>query len=138
MLVKNFADALEQDEALRSQPALQHVLHLMFELFATQTMDAEAAEFLSSGYLSPRQHMLVRSTYHALLSKVRPEAVALVDGFAFDDYYLNSVLGRKDGDVYTHLVQYSQAEPLNATRFNVNIHDDELVVGPEGPTKAKL
>jgi Acyl-CoA oxidase len=35
-----------------------------------------------------------------LLLEVRPDAVALVDAFGFEDYLLNSALGRKDGDVY--------------------------------------
>ena len=37
---------------------------------------------------------------YALLAAVRPDAVALVDAFGYDDYLLNSALGRKDGDVY--------------------------------------
>lgn len=31
---------------------------------------------------------------------VRPNALALVDSFAYPDYQLNSALGRKDGNVY--------------------------------------
>lgn len=76
-----------------------------FELFATYTMDAEAAEFLSSGYLSPKQHELLRNRVHALLAELRPQAVSLVDAWGFPDYLLNSALGRYDGDVYTHLVK---------------------------------
>ena len=41
-----------------------------------------------------------RRAVYALLAAVRPDAVALVDAFGFDDYLLNSALGRKDGDVY--------------------------------------
>ena len=44
-------------------------------------------------------HWARRSVY-ALLAAVRPDAVALVDAFGYDDYLLNSALGRKDGDVY--------------------------------------
>ena len=44
-------------------------------------------------------HWARRGVY-ALLAQVRPDAVALVDAFGFDDYLLNSALGRKDGDVY--------------------------------------
>lgn len=95
-------------------------------------MDAEAAEFLSSGYLSPKQHELLRNRVHALLAELRPQAVNLVDAFGIPDFQLNSALGRFDGNVYPNLVKFAQGEPLNAVRFNVDIHDPELVVGPEG------
>lgn len=121
-------------------------------------MDAEGAEFLSSGYLSPKQAELVRNRVHALLAEMRPQAVPLVDAWGLPDYLLNSALGRYDGaffslvscasirglmrwcagDVYTNLVKFAQAEPLNATRFNVNIREQELEVGPEMPPRVKL
>jgi acyl-CoA oxidase len=68
-----------------------------FELFAAYTMDAEAAEFLASGYLSPKQSELLRNTVHALFAELRPQAVSLVDAFGIPDYQLNSALGRYDG-----------------------------------------
>ena len=121
-------------------------------------MDAEAAEFLSSGYLSPKQHELLRNRVHALRAELRPQAVPLVDAFGIPDFQLNSALGRFDGeslscgfasraghsswmaagDVYQNLVRFAQAEPLNAVRFNVDINDPELVVGPEGENRSKL
>ncbi|KAK4704719.1 acyl-CoA oxidase, partial [Phenoliferia sp. Uapishka_3] len=138
ILVYNFAQAILHDEKLKSQPALHKIMTTCFELFATHTMDAEAAEFLSSGYLSPKQHELLRNRVHALLAELRPQAVPLVDAWGISDFQMNSSLGRFDGDVYPNLVKFAQAEPLNAIRFNVDIHDPELVVGPEGDVKAKL
>ena len=35
------------------------------------------------------------------------------------------------GDVYPALVRFAQNEPLNRTRFNVNVDDTEIEVGPE-------
>lgn len=131
-------------------------------------MDQEAAEFLSSGYLSPKQAELVRSRVHALLAELRPQAVPLVDAWGIPDYQLNSALGRYDGsfgipfpldlilrkkaylllvafffsfflgDVYPNLVRFAQGEPLNATRFNVNVNESEIEVGPELPPLSKL
>lgn len=122
-------------------------------------METEAAEFLSSRYLSPKQHELLRNRVHALLAELRPQAVPLVDSWGIPDYQLNSALGRYDGtspryyhirvralikvllfplpgDVYPNLIKFAQAEPLNRTRFNVDIHDSELEVGPEDDTSA--
>lgn len=102
-------------------------------------MDTEAAEFLSSGYLSPKQHELLRNRVHALLAELRPQAVPLVDAFGIPDFVLNSALGRYDGDAYNHLIKFAQGEPLNQTRWNVDINDPELQVGPEeGAPKSRL
>jgi acyl-CoA oxidase len=60
-------------------------------------MDAEAAEFLSSGYLQPKQAELLRGKVHHLLAELRPQAVPLVDAWGVPDYQLNSALGRYDG-----------------------------------------
>lgn len=66
VLVSNFANAMEHDAELKAQPAVHNVMKLCFELFATYTMDQEASEFLSSGYLSPRQAELIRDRVRSL------------------------------------------------------------------------
>ena len=50
---------------------------------------------------------------YSLFKEVRKEAVPLVDAFDFPDGMLNSVLGRYDGDVYTHLYEWAQKAPRN-------------------------
>ena len=72
----------------------------------------------------PRRRSALRARSRGLLREVRPDAVALVDSFAFPDYQLNSALGREDGDVYAALLSMAQGSPLNAT--------------PEGPAWATV
>ncbi|TNY18023.1 acyl-CoA dehydrogenase/oxidase, partial [Rhodotorula diobovata] len=129
ILVNNFAQAVMHDKDLASKPAVHRIMTTCFELFACYTMDAEASEFLSSGYLVPKQHELLRSRTHALLAELRPQAVPLVDAWGCPDYLLNSALGRADGNVYPALVRFAQGEPLNQTRFNVAVDEDEIEVG---------
>ncbi|GAA6050970.1 hypothetical protein JCM3770_005348 [Rhodotorula araucariae] len=136
ILVNNFAQAIMHDKELASQPALHRIMTTCYELFACYTMETEASEFLSSGYLSPKQHELLRSRVHALLAELRPQAVSLVDAWGCPDYLLNSALGRADGDVYPALVRFAQGEPLNQTRFNVAIDEDEIDVAPEEGVRA--
>jgi len=50
-----------------------------------------------------------------LLREARPDAISLVDAWAFTDYELNSCIGREDGDVYSALLRAAQASPLNDT-----------------------
>jgi len=54
-----------------------------------------------------------RGCLRRLLREVRPDAVALVDGFGMSDWELSSVLGRYDGDVYAHLLAWARRSPLN-------------------------
>lgn len=54
----------------------------------------------SSLHFAEKQAKAAREAQYQLLRDIRPNAVALVDGFGFEDYMLNSALGRKDGDVY--------------------------------------
>jgi Acyl-CoA oxidase len=46
---------------------------------------------------------------------LRPNAISLVDSWAFTDYELNSALGRQDGDVYRALLSMAKGSPLNKT-----------------------
>jgi acyl-CoA oxidase len=41
--------------------------------------------------------------------------VSLVDAFGWEDYALNSALGRADGDVYSALLSMAKTSPLNRT-----------------------
>lgn len=56
-----------------------------------------------------------RTQHRQLLASLRPEAVSLVDAFGWEDYALNSALGRADGDVYAALLRMAQSSPLNRT-----------------------
>ena len=48
-------------------------------------MEANIGDFVNDGYLSGEQADLVSDGVVALLGVVRPDAVALVDSFDFDD-----------------------------------------------------
>ena len=63
--------------------------------------------------MSSDQVSMCREQLYSLLKTVRREAVALVDAFDIPDHVLNSVLGRYDGDVYTHLLDWAKKAPRN-------------------------
>ena len=63
--------------------------------------------------MSSEQLSLAKKQLYSLFKVVRKEAVPLVDAFDIPDKILNSVLGRYDGDVYTHLYQWAQKAPRN-------------------------
>jgi len=53
-----------------------------------------------------------------LLIAIRPDAVALVDAFDFQDVTLGSVLGRYDGNVYENLFEWAKKSPLNKSEVH--------------------
>lgn len=63
-------------------------------------MNTEGRVGRSAALLGALQAQMVREAQAGLLRDIRPNAVALVDGFGFEDYLLHSALGRRDGDVY--------------------------------------
>jgi len=71
---------------------------------------------LQDGYLIPALLDVISDGVLLLLERLRPNVVALVDAFDFTDDYLQSILGRCDGQVYENLYKWAAASPLNATQ----------------------
>lgn len=115
-LLQNFIssiDALEGRRALDSSTIA--VLRRVAALHGLSLIEQDLGDFLEDGYLSGKQAQDLRHAHRALLVALRPEAVALVDSFGWEDYTLNSALGREDGDVYRALLDMAQGAPLNET-----------------------
>ncbi len=70
------------------------VLQPLLSLFGLTALLKDLGDLLEDDYASRQQASLVRQQQYALLRELRPDAVALVDGFGFEDYLLNSSLGR--------------------------------------------
>ena len=70
------------------------VLQRLVSLFGLTALLKDLGDFLEDDYASRQQASLIRQQQYALLRELRPDAVALVDGFGFEDYLLNSSLGR--------------------------------------------
>ncbi|KAF2117519.1 acyl-CoA oxidase [Lophiotrema nucula] len=116
MVVKNFHEALESRE-VSSQidtPTLG-ILRKLYRLFALHTLEQEGSEFYASGAVTVKQISLARTNaVMKLLKEIRPHAVRLVDSWAFDDWVLDSSLGREDGKVYEDMFyRASELNPLN-------------------------
>ncbi|KAG2435906.1 hypothetical protein HXX76_007101 [Chlamydomonas incerta] len=93
------------------------VLRQLAALYALDTLERGGglAVLLEDGYMSAVQAGALRRAHRGLLAALRPNAVALVDAFAFPDYLLHSALGRQDGDVYRGLLDMARGSPLNDT-----------------------
>lgn len=73
-----------------------------------------------TGVLSPQQIGVLSQRRVDLLTELRPNAVALVDGFDYPDRMLNSCLGRYDGQVYDALFDYAKSSSLNKQEVSLN------------------
>lgn len=104
------------------------VLMKLFRLFALHTLEQEGSEFYASGACSKHQIMLARTnTVMALLKDIRPHAIRLVDAWGFDDWVLDSSLGREDGRVYEDMFyRASELNPLN--KITVDPYPDSDVL----------
>ncbi|EFJ46884.1 hypothetical protein VOLCADRAFT_92640 [Volvox carteri f. nagariensis] len=105
------------------------VLRQLAALFALEQLEREGgvAALLEDGYLSAAQAASLRRRHRLLLTALRPNAVALVDAFAFPDYLLNSALGRADGDVYRGLLDMAPADATTATTSFVMTRSEKLI-----------
>jgi len=92
-----------------SQGPLREALLRLYELMALQQIYENAGDFL--GLLPDADPILAR--INRLLEEIRPDAVALTDGFGFTDWNLKSTLGRYDGNVYEAIYEEAKLSPLN-------------------------
>ena len=113
---QTFLESVE--EAARSgklSPNTLIVLRKLAALHAVTLLEEDCATLLEGGHVTPLQAAWLRAQKRTLVRALRPDAVAVVDSFGYEDYLLNSAIGRKDGDVYTALLAAAKASPLNQT-----------------------
>ncbi|KAI4914204.1 hypothetical protein J4E85_010716 [Alternaria conjuncta] len=129
MVVKNNLSALRNiAKAGNVDKNIVDVLMKLFRLFALHTLEQEGSEFYASGACSKHQISLARTnTVMNLLKEIRPHAVRLVDAWGFDDWVLDSSLGRADGKVYEDMFyRASELNPLN--NYTVDPYPDSDVL----------
>ena len=93
------------------KPALFKCMSLLMELQGLQVVASNAGDW--NGIITDELADSMEERITLLLSAIRPDAVALVDGFGFSDAQLNSTLGRADGNVYEAIYDVARSNPLN-------------------------
>ncbi|KAF2586585.1 hypothetical protein F2Q70_00035328, partial [Brassica cretica] len=110
IVVSKFIAKLEQDIGGKG---VKKQLNNLCYIYALHILHKHLGDFLSNNSITPKQASLANDQLRSLYSQVRPNAVALVDAFNYTDHYLNSVLGRYDGNVYPKLFEEAWKDPLN-------------------------
>ena len=91
------------------------ILFKLFFLFSLHGIETNCGDFLIDSLLNQNHIQLIKNSISSLLKEIRPVAVNLVDSFDFSDYYLNSALGVRDGNVYQKMLELQKNDPLNQT-----------------------
>ncbi|XP_070533714.1 peroxisomal acyl-coenzyme A oxidase 1-like [Ptychodera flava] len=99
--------------------SVREVLVSLCHLYALYGIRENAGDFLQDGYMTGKQFAMVTNQIGAVLSTLRPNAVALVDALDIPDEMLASQLGRYDGNVYENMYKWAQQSSLNKTE----VHD---------------
>jgi acyl-CoA oxidase len=104
--------ASSPDVDVSSRTALQQVC----TLFGLLCLQESGAELLESEHVTPEQYRDIKTAFKAACKQLRDNAVALVDAFGYEDYLLNSAIGRADGNIYEDLLRRAKASPFNKTQ----------------------
>jgi len=112
-VVDNFVNKLKSLQSV-SEPT-KAVLTQLAKLYVYEGISQDSGQFLEDGILSSKEVHKIRQKAINLLPIIRRNAVCLVDAFDFHDRYLQSILGRYDGNVYENLLKWAQSSPLNKT-----------------------
>lgn len=86
-------------------------------LFGLMIIERDAGDFV--GILSEEQIENVRDSVLKTLTRLRPNAIGLVDAFDFSDARLKSALGKYDGEVYTALMSSTKGDVNCMNKFDV-------------------
>ncbi|KAI3417498.1 hypothetical protein GPALN_013220 [Globodera pallida] len=99
---------------IMQDPAARAVLDNFVWLFLSYELLQCAAALFEDSFMSAQQMEYVRIKMYDSLQRIRPIALTVVDSFDFTDAELKSVLGRRDGNVYEHLLEWAKQSPINA------------------------
>lgn len=128
IIVNAFATAIPNLPSVLPAPTA-NAMNDLFRLYSAVVYDQYAAEFSDAGCLPSAlgDGLSRQKVIGSLLKSVRPNAVSLMDGWAFSDLILNSSLGRNDGKVYEDIFKRAAANPVNTLTFDVDPDSDVLV-----------
>jgi len=110
-LARNFLERIQQ---LREDLGIKVIMKNMLDIYLYYELLQCSSGLLEDGYISRQQLENIRTNLYERLQEFRSNAVNVVDAFGFYDRELNSVIGRKDGNVYENLFKWAKNEqPIN-------------------------
>lgn len=99
-------------------PALGNVLLDISELYSVDCALQNLKYLMRFVTITQEDVANLQERLEAVLGRIRPNAVGLVDSFDYSDKVLNSTLGAYDGNVYERLFEDAMKSPLNQEPVN--------------------
>ncbi|XP_016990774.1 probable peroxisomal acyl-coenzyme A oxidase 1 [Drosophila rhopaloa] len=93
--------------------SLNRVLENLLELYLVKETLNQMSHILRFIELTDTDLTRLQERLESVLTKLRPDAVAIVDGFDFSDLQLNSTLGSYDGNAYERIFDAALKNPMN-------------------------
>ena len=85
-ILTSFAGAIENyKESNTMNSDVLRVMERLCDLFALSTLQQNIGGITMDGFVDQQQVMLLNQEVKSLMNEIRPDAVALVDSFGFDD-----------------------------------------------------
>ncbi|KAH8416236.1 hypothetical protein KR222_011745, partial [Zaprionus bogoriensis] len=103
--------------------ALNRVLEQLLELYLVNVTLKSMGDILRFINLTDSELSKLQVRLETALRKLRPDAVAIVDGFDFRDEQLNSTLGSFDGNAYERLFDAAMKAPMNQQNVPKSFHE---------------
>ncbi|KAK9316325.1 acyl-CoA oxidase-domain-containing protein [Lipomyces starkeyi] len=102
------------DRISSSGPEIKPVLTDLSYLYAIWSIENDAGLFLQAEFFTSKQIDDIRELCNLYCRKVREQAVPITDAFNLSDFFINSAIGRYDGNVYeNYFTQVKRQNPSN-------------------------
>nr|CAB3219770.1 peroxisomal acyl-coenzyme A oxidase 2 [Phallusia mammillata] len=98
---------------VKCSKSVKEILEDLCCLYGLHYINNCSGDFLKLGILTAHHCNIAEEAEIALLEKLRPNAVGIVDAFDFTDSSMESCLGAYDGNVYERLFDMAKLSPLN-------------------------
>uniref|UniRef100_A0A1L8EHW8 Acyl-coenzyme A oxidase n=1 Tax=Haematobia irritans TaxID=7368 RepID=A0A1L8EHW8_HAEIR len=108
-----FYKAITGPKTSKLSKSSKAVLESLLELYLVHLTLRHLSDILRFIPLTESDVKSLQRRLELVLQKIRPEAVAITDGFDFPDSVLNSVLGSYDGNVYERIFEAAKMSPMN-------------------------
>ncbi|KAK9475506.1 acyl-CoA oxidase-domain-containing protein [Dipodascopsis tothii] len=81
---------------------IKPILSSLATLFALYSIEKDSGLFLQSGYFENKQIDDIRDLVNTYCKNIREQVIPLTDAFNLSDFFINSAIGKYDGNVYVN------------------------------------
>ncbi|EFO15935.1 hypothetical protein LOAG_12572 [Loa loa] len=109
-------------ESLQTAPEfIREVSHQLAALYAYNSIDKHIATLYIGGYcINGQWGSIVKKRLREIETIILPDVISVCDMLAPPDFFLHSLIGSNDGQIYQRLIQYFMQYPIEISNDNDN------------------